>query len=240
MKLLIVGSGSMGRWFASAVDADITYLDIEPEMANEAAGEMGCGIANPDTEELFDVVCIAVPMPFVEEAITKYSKNASGGLCDITGSMATPIKNMKLHADGIERLSMHPLFGPLNCPGRIAIVEDNMGPLMKKICDDLEKSGNTLFNTTVDEHDEAMKTVQGMAHAAILSFGLAAEKIPDKFGTPIFDGLMKLTMEITRGNPRVYSDIQKIFGGSIEISNAARRISDSDEEEFKKIHEDLK
>ena len=94
--------------------------------------------------------------------------------------------------------------------------------------------------TTVDEHDEAMKTVQGMAHAAILSFGLAAEKIPDKFGTPIFDELMKLTRDITRGNPRVYSDIQQIFGGSIEISNAARRISDSDEEEFEKIHEGLK
>ena len=41
MKLLIVGAGSMGRWFASSVDAEITFLDVRSEIAQIAANEMG-------------------------------------------------------------------------------------------------------------------------------------------------------------------------------------------------------
>ena len=58
MKLLIVGSGSMGRWFASSVDAEVTFVDIKAEMAQGAAEDIGGKVADLDTEELFDVVCI--------------------------------------------------------------------------------------------------------------------------------------------------------------------------------------
>ena len=238
MKLLIVGSGSMGRWFASSIDAEVTFLDIKTEMAQGAAEDIGGKVADLDTEELFDVVCIAVPIPYVTEAISAYAKNATGVICDITGVMKAPMEAMKACASDIGRVSLHPLFGPGNYPGRIALVIGETGPLAERIFNDLEKAGNTLFITTAEEHDEVMKTVQGMTHAAILSFALAAKEVPEEFGTRIFDVLVELVKEMTNGNARVYSDIQEVFGGSKEIVEAANRISNADWEEFRRLYEE--
>ena len=238
MKLLIVGSGSMGRWFASSVDAEVTFLDIKAERAQGAAEDMGGKMANLGTDELFDIVCIAVPIPRVTEAISTYAKNVTGIMCDITGIMKIPMEAMKKYANGVERISLHPLFGPENYPGRIALVIDEMGPMAEQIFEDLEKAGNTLFITTAGEHDEVMKTVQGMTHAAILSFALAAQEVPEEFGTPIFDGLVDLVKEMTNGNARVYSDIQEVFGGSKAIIEAAKKISSADWKEFSQLYEE--
>tara|TARA_A100001037_G_C15148859_1_gene637874 strand:- start:839 stop:1570 length:732 start_codon:yes stop_codon:yes gene_type:complete len=240
MKLLIVGAGSMGRWFASSVDAEITFLDVRSEIAQIAANEMGAKMSEIDTVELFDVVCIAVPIPNVVEAISTYSKNATEVICDITGVMKTPIEAMKQYGNDIGRMSLHPLFGPENYPGRIASVMDENRPMAKKIIEDLEGAGNTLFTTTAEEHDEVMRTVQGMAHAAILSFALASQEVPNEFGTPIFDGLRELVKDMTNGNARVYSDIQEVFGGSTEIMKAAEKISSSNWEEFKRIYDEAR
>jgi prephenate dehydrogenase len=83
-----------------------------------------------------------------------------------------------------------------------------------------------------------METVQARAHAAVLAFGLAAEPVPEGFGTPVYDALENLRQEVTGNTPRVYADIQKSFEGADDIAAAAERIAAADDEAFERLYRD--
>ena len=80
--------------------------------------------------------------------------------------------------------------------------------------------------------------MQGRAHAAVLAFALAAEAVPEPFGTPVFDGLQALVEEVTGGTPRVYGDIQETFDGAADVAAAAREIAEADREAFERLYRD--
>lgn len=98
---------------------------------------------------------------------------------------------------------------------------------MKGIKTTIRAGGNDLFETTAVRHDEAMKTVQASAHAAILAYGLVAADadIPDAFHTPVSSQLEELVETITEGSPDVYADIQQTFDGADAIAEAAQQVS---------------
>lgn len=233
MRLLVVGAGAMGRWFGRTVDADLAFADADPERAVAAADELGGRAVPLDGDEQFDVVCLAVPMDLAREAVEANAHRAERGMCDVTGSMADPVAAMRDHLPDRERLSLHPLFAPENAPGNVAAVVDEAGPLGDALLDDLSAAGNTVFETTPAEHDTAMETVQAAAHAAILSFGLAADDVREEFATPISAALDELVTAVAAGNPRVYADIQSAFGaGTKRVADAARKLERADEEAF--------
>jgi hypothetical protein len=75
MNLLVVGAGEMGRWFARTVAAgsatapSVAFTDTDPSAARETADafERGPARAVPtDTDETFDAVAFAVPIPALE------------------------------------------------------------------------------------------------------------------------------------------------------------------------------
>lgn len=239
MEVLIVGAGAMGRWFANTIDTPVAFADTNPAAANTAAKAVDGRVVALETTEQFDAVVIAVPMRVVETAIAEHADKATMAVLDLAGIMTGPVDALERHVPDRERMSLHPLFAPENAPGRIAVVQAAPGPVTEALTDALEAEGNTVFETTPQEHDAAMETVQARTHAAILAFALAAdEPVPDQFGTPIYERLVALATEITDGTPRVYTDIQATFDGATAVADAARAIAEADSKEFEQLFRD--
>jgi prephenate dehydrogenase len=236
METLIVGGGEMGRWLGEAVGFEVAFTDTDPDAAEAAAAAVGGRSVTLDTSEEFDVVAVAVPMGVATEAIATHAGTAREAIVDLAGVMAGPTEAMAEHAPELERASLHPLFAPANAPGRIAVVDDDAGPTVARLRANLAEAGNTFVETTPEEHDRAMETVQARAHTAVLAFGLAAEPVPDGFGTPVYDALEDLRREVTGGTPRVYADIQESFEGADDIAEAASRIAEADGEAFERLY----
>lgn len=240
MRVLVVGAGAMGRWFARSVDADITFTDLDVAAAREAATTVGADAIDPEVFQLaadtqpqssvdaqteFDAICFAVPISSVPPAIEQYSDHASHALLDVSGIMTGPLDTMREQAPDRERVSLHPLFAPENAPGNVAVVADERGATTESLLADLRGRDNHLFETTAAEHDEAMETVQARAHTAVLAFGLAAEDVPEEFQTPISEALTELVEAVAGGNPRVYREIQQSFDGAGDVASAADRLA---------------
>jgi len=238
MEVLIVGAGSMGTWFGEAIAADVTFADIDPDAASTAAAQVGGNVATLDGDDSYDVVCLAVPMVHVGDAIATQADRAEQAIVDVSGVMEPPLDAMARHAPDCERVSLHPLFAPDRAPGSIAVVREAPGPVTDSILEMLAAGGNELVETTAIEHDEAMESVQAATHAAVLSFALAAESVPEGFETPIYAGLRELTETMTAGTPRVYTDIQATFDGAEAIAEAATEIADADRDELTTLYEE--
>lgn len=242
MNVLVVGAGEMGRWFARTLVAGATdevrvaFADADPEAASVAAADDWARTAALDTDEQFEAVCIAVPIPVATDAIETHAARATRAVIDVTGCAAAPVAAMRDHAPNRERLSLHPLFASANAPGNVAVVADESGPVTEDVLAALTAEGNDCFETTAAEHDRAMETVQTRAHAAILAFGLAAEDVPEGFQTPVSDALFDLLAQVGGNDPRVYADIQATFDGAEDVADAARDIAEADTERFADLY----
>jgi len=242
MKLLVVGAGEMGRWFARTVrsglsgDLALAFADVDPGAARAAASEVGGRAVPTDTDDRFDVVCVAVPIPAATTAIREYADRAERAVVDVTGVMDGPAAAMAEAAPTLERASFHPLFAASNAPGSVAAVVGAPGPVTDRIRDALRGAGNDVFETTADEHDRAMETIQARTHAAVLAFGLAAEDVPDEFQTPVSSRLFDLVEEVTANDPAVYAHIQATFDGADDVRAAAERIATADGEAFERLY----
>ncbi|MFC7165708.1 prephenate dehydrogenase/arogenate dehydrogenase family protein [Halospeciosus flavus] len=240
MEALVVGAGEMGRWFAETLDSDVAFADADPETAERAAdalGPRGRTVAL-STDESFGLVCVAVPMTAAVETVEEHAQKAQQAVVDVTGSMRDPLSAMARVAPARERVSFHPLFAAEHAPGTVAVAEGAPGPATDRIRRELADAGNDLVDVEPDEHDEAMETIQGRTHAAILAFALAADDVPAELATPVYDHLSDLADRVTGGTPRVYADIQETFGGADEVAEAARRIADADHDEFADLYDD--
>lgn len=236
MEVLIVGAGAMGRWFAEAVGTDVAFADVDEAAAAEAAEAVGGRAVPLESEERFDAVCLAVPMTGIEEAVDAHAPQAEEALLDVSGVMGPALEAMADHTPEVERVSLHPLFAPERAPGSIAVVREQVGPVSDDLLSALEASGNELVETTASEHDEAMESVQAAAHAAVLSFALAADSVPEGFETPIYEELRNLAEQVTEGTPRVYADIQETFEGAEAVAEAADRLAEADPEAFESLY----
>lgn len=242
MEALVVGAGSMGRWFGTVLaesladPVSLAFLDADDDAATAAAEQVGGRAVS--SAPAVDLVCIAVPIPAGTAAIAEHASAAGEAVVDVTGTMAAPVAAMRETVPDCERVSFHPLFAPANEPGNVPFVADNPGPRTDAVREALTSRDNTLVETTPETHDEAMETVQARTHAAVLAFALAAEDVPDSFQTPISARLSELAEQVTDGDPRVYADIQGAFDGAEDVAAAATRIADADREEFEALFAD--
>ncbi|MFB6154237.1 MAG: prephenate dehydrogenase [Halodesulfurarchaeum sp.] len=239
MDALIVGAGAVGRWFGECLDWPLAFADVDEATAASAADVFGsrARAVDLDTTESFDLVAVAVPMTAAVETIHEHAGRAERAMLDLTGSMSRPLGAIQDVAPERERISLHPLFAPEHAPGRVAISKGKEGPVLKSILGMLSDRGNTLVEVTPAEHDRAMRTIQGRAHAAILAFGLASEDVPSDLRTPVFEQLTGLLERVTGGSPGVYADIQETFDGATDVAEAAERLADADQETFEDLYE---
>ncbi|WP_255195663.1 NAD(P)-binding domain-containing protein [Halorarius litoreus] len=238
MRLLVVGAGEMGRWLAESLAPrfEVAVVDTDPAAAEAAAAALDARVA--DADETFDAVAFAVPMTAVEEAVAAHAHRAERALVDVTGEMSASLDAMREHGPDLERLSTHPLFSASNAPGNVAVVRDSTGPVTDTIVEALAAAGNEPFETTVEEHDRAMETVQAKAHAAVLAYALAADDVREEFHTPLSGPLQELVDQLVDNTPRVYAEIQATFDGADDVAEAARRIADADTETFAELYEE--
>lgn len=236
MEVLVVGAGAMGRWFADAVDAAPAFADVDRDAASAAAESVGGRAVSLDGEETFDAVCLAVPISAGDAAIAEHAPRADRALVDVTGVMAGPVAAMAERAPDRERLSLHPMFAPENAPGNVAVVRDAAGPVTDALVEDLRAAGNDLYETTPEEHDEAMGTVQASAHAAVLAFALAADDVPEGLATPVYEDLNAIVDRVTGNEPQVYAEIQSTFDGADAVADAAVRLADADGDAFEALY----
>ena len=243
MSVLVVGAGTMGEWFARTLlaetDTEVAVADTNHDAAATAADALDARSVPLDTDERFGAVCLAVPMSAVEESIPEHAPKAERAVLDVTGSMAEPVAAMRTHAPDRERVSLHPLFAPENVPGRIAVVADAPGPATDEIRVALAAE-NDLFETTPEEHDEAMATVQARTHAAVLAYALAAEDVREEFHTPISGPLTDLADQVLSGSSGVYGEIQATFDGAEAVAAEAERIADADRDEFERLYREAR
>ncbi|MUV86378.1 prephenate dehydrogenase/arogenate dehydrogenase family protein [Natronomonas sp. CBA1123] len=240
MQLLVVGAGEMGRWFARHSGADaVAFADRDPEVAREAADETADATTVPlDTDERFEVVCVAVPMTAVPDAIAEHATKATEAVVDVSGEMRDSVAALSTHAESRERASFHPLFSASNAPGNIPIVVDSGGATVDAIRESLSTAGNEVFETTPEEHDRAMETVQARAHTAVLAYALAAEEVDPRFQTNLSEPLDELVDRIVGNTPEVYAEIQERFEGGDSVAEAARALSEADRETFLDLYEE--
>ena len=243
MDLLVVGAGEIGRWVADTVaaddapvDASVAFADREPAVAGDAAADRDARTVDADGDSTHDAVCLAVPMSAVPAAVEAYAPRAEEAIVDVSGEMTDALAAMREHAPDRERASYHPLFAPPRVPGNVAAVVDEGGPVVEGISAAIEAGGNDVFETTPAEHDRAMETIQARTHSALLAFALAAEDVPDAYGTPIYDELRGLADEFLSGTPRVYADIQETFDGAADVAEAAERVAEADPETFEQLY----
>jgi prephenate dehydrogenase len=240
MQLLVVGAGEMGRWFArhSGPDA-IAFTDREPETARAAATTIESARAVPlDTDEAFDVVCVAVPMSAVPGAIAEHAHRATEAVVDVSGEMRDSVAALRSHAEGRERASFHPLFSASNAPGNVPVVVDRGGKTIDRIRESLAGAGNDVFETTPSAHDRAMETVQAKAHTAVLAYALAADDVDPRFHTSLSGPLSELVDGVVGNTPEVYAEIQARFDGGTSVAEAAARIAEADREAFLELYEE--
>jgi prephenate dehydrogenase (EC 1.3.1.12) len=249
MEILVVGAGEMGRWIAQTLlqSFDVTFVDRDDAIAVAAAETIQQNIdyissdrtvqaITGETTATFSAVCLAVPITVIESVIINRAAQAEQAIFDITGVMQTPVEMMQTHCHHLERYSLHPLFAAENAPGNVAFVPDAPGPVTDTIIDTIAKAGNHIFETTPDEHDRAMQTVQANAHAAVLAYAIAASNVRDEFATPVSRALDDIVTTVTNGTPRVYQEIQTTFQGADEVAIAARRLADADPETFEQLY----
>ena len=243
MNVLVVGAGSMGQWFARTLreqaDASVAFTDTDSEAARRAADAVGGRAVPTDTDERFDAVSLAVPMPVARVAIEEYAPLATEAVVDVTGSMTDPLAAMAETVPDRQRASLHPLFAPANAPGSIAVVTPAGGDTTDAVLDALAAAGNDPFETTSAEHDAAMESVQAAAHAAVLAYAMASDDVPDRFHTPVSAGLESLVDQVLGGEAHVYGDIQRTFDGADAVADAARELADADHDAFLELYDAL-
>ena len=242
MEVLVVGAGAMGRWAGEtlAAEFDVAFADRDWAVASAAADAVEGRAVALDTTETFDVVCLAVPISAVRDAVAAHAERAERAMLDVTGVMADPVEAMQEHLPDRERVSLHPLFAPENAPGNVAAVVDAAGPLTDTALDAIADAGNHVFETDPAEHDSAMETVQAGAHTAVLAYALAAEDVREEFATPISSVLSDLVDTVTEGTPRVYREIQESFEGADAVAEAARRVADAEGDAFEQLYEEAR
>lgn len=239
MNLLVVGAGEMGRWFARNSGADdVAFADRENAVAQEAAASTtDARVVELDTDECYDVVCVAIPMLAVPEGIADHAAKATGAVVDVSGEMRDSVDALQTYASNLERASFHPLFSATNAPGNVPVVIDQEGPLVDALCESIAAAGNDVFRTTVEAHDNAMETVQAKAHAAVLAYALAADPVDERFHTTVSKYLSEVVRDVTDNNPSVYAEIQSRFHGASAIAEGARDLAEADRDAFEHLYE---
>lgn len=238
MRALIVGAGTMGRWFADVTRdwLTVTFADTDPDAARAAAAHFDTDAVDIDGIDRFSIVCTAVPLAVTPEAITRYGPAAEDAVIDLSGSMGDPLAAMQEVAPNCERISVHPLFAPENAPGNVPIVAKNAGSVAAELQERLAAAGYTAFETSPEQHDRAMENVQAKVHAAVLAYALAADPADERFHTPVSSGFQELIELVLAGNPHVYADIQDRYVGAESVASAAERIATASESEFVSLY----
>ena len=165
-----------------------------------------------------DVVILALPESVAIESVRAVQSAMRDDvlLVDTLSVKSQIVGLMRDFAPPFETLSINPMFGPsAGFAGQNLIaVKVAIGPRAESFIEILQSWGCRIAFRTAEEHDRAMAALQTATHAAILSFGMALEKLDyevsalSDMSSPPHRVLLALLARILGGEPEVYWDIQ--------------------------------
>jgi len=220
-RTLILGAaGGFGRLLGALLEpASVLGVDLAPAPdapyrvlpadARELVGAEDAALRAADRV----LVCLpeAVALPLLAPLAARLRPGAL--LVDTLSVKAPVARALAGVRDEVELLSLNPLFAP-----RVGLAGENVaavtlrgGPRGAAFLALLRGAGATIVPLDADEHDRAAAAVQVAAHAAILAYAGALERLgppPDGVSTPPSRALAALVDRVLAGAPEVYRHVQ--------------------------------
>ena len=197
-RIAVYGYGSMARMLTSLLSRAGCWVAVtgrSEEKAARLAEEVGVeAMGVREAIDWADIIVYAIPTKPLTKLLEQHWPLYRGSMlvADIT-SVKKPVvevveKLVRKHGEeSPDYASLHPLFGPLECPSgeTIAIVpvklEHWRDRLEKLLVNGL---GFRIVYTTADEHDKAMAINQVLHHLTLELYVRAREKLVEKLGVP--------------------------------------------------------
>jgi prephenate dehydrogenase len=226
-NVLVIGcNGGFGEQFCRRFASDgmrVNGIDLHPAAltAESVTDYSACDIVHPNGTArallaTADWIISAVPEAPAVAALPGIATIAKRGalLADILSVKGRIVEVATAGVKAQEYLSLHPLFAPQEeFRGTVAVIPVHRGAESPQLLQCLETWGGTMLVMTADDHDRSMAMVQVIAHAAILAFGAAGEKLLTTCSplatTPVHTMLCALVRRVTGGDPALYWDIQR-------------------------------
>ena len=216
--LVIGGLGKMGGWFVDFFRSQGFTTDVADHRA-----ETGPGRYNDwsDAPMDYDIIVVATPMAVSANILAGLAERRPAGLIFDIGSLKTPLRHgLKALADaGCKVASLHPMYGPGTelLSGRHLIFVDVGVPEATAAAKDLFAATMVeQLDMALDNHDRLIAYVLGLSHALNIAFvralaesGEAAPQLA-KLSSTTFDSQLLVAEAVTRDNPHMYFEIQKL------------------------------
>lgn len=226
--VVLGGNGAMGSLLCDNLVnriESVTAADINQTPRSDA-GEIAYLRAdvlalNAEARQILsaaDVVILALPESVAIESVcaVRSAMRDDALLVDTLSVKSQIVGLMKGFSPPFETFSINPMFGPSAGFGgqNVIAVKVTAGPRVERFVEILQSWGSRVVFRSAEEHDRAMAALQTATHAAILSFGMALEKMDydvsalSEMSSPPHRVLLALVARILGGEPEVYWDIQ--------------------------------
>lgn len=202
LRIAVYGYGSMAETLASHMLRGGCWVAITGRSAEKARRlAERIGAEHMDVDEALDwcdVLLYAVPGPVVPQLLGEHAPRIRESVlvADIASVKKPLVERVKpiVEEKGFEYASLHPLFGPLDCPTgeTVAIVPVRLEAWRERLERLLEGLGLRYEYVDADTHDRIMAANQVLHHAALEAFYRAWRMLLEELGVPV--GKAKLLM----------------------------------------------
>ncbi len=140
-----------------------------------------------------DLVILSVPVDAMRRVAETLAPRLKPGaiLADVCSVKVNPLGDM-LSAYAGPVVGTHPLFGPVIPEGfepRVAVTPGRGENACAEVSEVFARAGYTPFDSTAEEHDQAMACVQGLNFITTVAYLATARQVPgiEKFRVPSFE-----------------------------------------------------
>lgn len=208
LRIVIYGYGNMARTLASHMSRANCWVALTGRSIEKARSVAeNLGIEALDEEEALDwadILIYTVPGPVVPELLEKHAPRIResvlvADIASVKKPLVEKLQNI-LSRYEFEYVSLHPLFGPLDCPAgeTIAIVPVRLRDWKERLERLLEGLGFRYEYVDAETHDKVMAANQVLHHAVLEAFKEAYKRLLEKLG--VEHGLAKLLMTYSLRN----------------------------------------
>ncbi|MFW6054977.1 MAG: prephenate dehydrogenase/arogenate dehydrogenase family protein [Thermodesulfobacteriota bacterium] len=207
--ITIIGArGGMGRSFRER----LVRSGCRVKAMDRPLPEASLLQANLDS----DLVLLAVPIKSMQEVLQKVRRHlpAKSILADICSVKIRPLQLM-LGSHSGPVVGLHPLFGPdadISRPLKVALVPGRERQAKNEVRDLLGFMGLRPFETSAEEHDQAMALIQGLNFVTTVSYLSAASESPglEKFLTPSFERRLQAARKMLTEDGELFQDLFEV------------------------------
>jgi len=216
----------MGRWIVNQLletgGFQVTVADPDEIEGLRLARTIGVNYEkdNKRAAAESDIVIVSVPVENTPQVIAEVAPCMKEGslLMDIASVKTEAVSAMLKHApQGVELVSLHPMFGPRirDVRGQVVIlIPVRTGKWFSLVKGFLEKKGFEVVETSVQNHDRMMSIVQGLTHFTSMVFaGVIREMNIDlkqsrRFSSPVYNVFLPIVYRVICQNPELYAQLQ--------------------------------